>query len=53
MRAILAALVLSITAGCAAVPSCTIGVALIGPLPVPTASCDVTFYREEETSDDE
>jgi hypothetical protein len=27
-------------------PSCTVGVALVGPLPVPLASCEVTFYRE-------
>jgi hypothetical protein len=51
MRHWLCCLALILLAGCSSVPSCTVGVALVGPLPVPLASCEVTFYSEDE--DDE
>ena len=37
--------------GCATFPQCSIGVAFLGPVPVPTASCDVIFEPEEEDDD--
>jgi hypothetical protein len=44
-------LTLCLLSGCAAVPSCTIGVSLFGPFPVPTASCDITLYPPEDEDD--
>jgi hypothetical protein len=40
------------TTGCAAVPSCTIGISLFGPIPVPHATCDVTLYEDDEEDED-
>lgn len=52
MRLYLLLAVVSITAGCATFPSCSIGVAFLGPVPVPTASCDLVFEPEDEEEDD-
>ena len=50
LTTLLAALLLQ---GCAAVPSCTIGVSFLGPVPVPTASCDITLYPADEEDEDD
>lgn len=39
--------------GCAAVPSCTVGVSFFGPVPVPTASCDITLYPADDDEEEE
>lgn len=38
--------------GCAMAPQCSVGVALLGPVPVPTFSCDLIGTPEEDDEDE-
>lgn len=52
MRALIVILYLALS-GCASVPSCSVGLSLLGPLPVPYVNCDVTLYEEEDEDREE
>lgn len=38
--------------GCATAPSCSIGFMFLGPIPLPTAGCDLTATPDDEDDDD-
>lgn len=54
-RALIAALLALSLASCAWVPSksCSVGITFFGPVPVPTAGCDLTIEPEDEKDDEE
>lgn len=51
MRPPALALVLALS-GCATARQCSVGVVFLGPVPLPTASCDLIFSPAEDEEED-
>ena len=50
MRALILLVLLT---GCATSPQCSVGISLIGPMPVPYVSCDLIFEPKGAEEEDD